>query len=150
MIVSINLGVVVGYTINSYLDYYTVPFIVLSIFIVFLIGFPFAADSPKHLMTQNRNEDAIAALKYFRGYTKADQHFSKEFLDEIEVFERHGQESSKNYEKLSLKDFSKCMKIGMSNIQIFDCPFIRVISYSFPGYSYPGFRILTAVGSNWR
>jgi hypothetical protein len=103
-----NLGIVVGYTINSYLNYYTAPLIVNAILVIFVIGFVFVADSPKHLMTQNRPDDAVAALKYFRGYKKSDQIFSKEFEDEMEVLKNCGHSSEKiKEEKLTAKDFCK-------------------------------------------
>jgi uncharacterized membrane protein len=139
MMVATNLGIVVGYTINSYLDYYTVPFIVLSILAIFLIGFPFAADSPKHLMTQNRSEDAIAALKYFRGYTKSDQHFSKEFEDEIKMLKNHGQLDSKGkVDKLTIKDFCKNLN-GL----------IETRNIYFYFYFYFRLKICAYLNPNW-
>jgi MFS family permease len=43
--VACNLGIVTGYVINGYLDYYTVPYVVLAIFAVFYLGFPLAMAS---------------------------------------------------------------------------------------------------------
>jgi hypothetical protein len=112
MMLAKNLGIVVGYIINSYLDFYTVPFIVLSILAIFLVGFSFAADSPKHLMTQNRFDEAIKALKYFRGYSKSDQHFLKEFSDEVQELKNCGKPAdTQDSEKLNLKDFSNFEKV---------------------------------------
>jgi hypothetical protein len=41
------------------------------------------ADSPKYLMTQSRETEAVAVLKFFRGYAKSDENFSREFLDDM-------------------------------------------------------------------
>jgi Sugar (and other) transporter len=99
--VFLNLGIVVGYTINSYLDYYTVPFVVIAILVTFFVGFPFAADSPKHLMAQNKTVQALGALKYFRGQDQQD------FEAELKVLESQATVDTKaERSKLTLKDFS--------------------------------------------
>jgi Sugar (and other) transporter len=112
MMVTTNLGIVIGYTINSYLDYYTVPFIVSSILLVFLVGFYFAADSPKHLMAQNKEEQAVMALKFYRANSEAYEVFSKKHQDEIAALKLHSPANQKKEEsgkggRLALSDFSK-------------------------------------------
>jgi Sugar (and other) transporter len=109
IVVTCNLGILVGYIINSYLNYYTVPYIVVSIFIVFFIGFPFASESPKHLVMQNHIEAAVASLKYFRGYEKKMGQYSKEFQEELQTltsYRQPGDISEKS--KLTMKDFCEC------------------------------------------
>jgi facilitated trehalose transporter len=95
--------------VNSYLDYYTVPFIVLSIFVVFFVGFPFACESPKHLVMKRNLADAEKALKYFRGYgAKSTHQFSKDFQEELEglksISAQHSSESVEH--KLTWADFT--------------------------------------------
>jgi MFS family permease len=108
MIFSKNLGLVIGYVINSYLDYYTVPFIVFTLLMVFFVGFQFVADSPKHLMVQQRTEGAMAALKFFRGYSKSDRHFSKEFHEEVAALRSANQTDGVEVsQKLTVADFCK-------------------------------------------
>jgi MFS family permease len=108
MMVSTNLGIVIGYTVNSYLDYRTVPLIVIGILLAFIVGFPFAADSPKHLMVQNKSEQAIAALKYFRGHTMSTEQFAKEHGLEIEALKAYGSSNqTTDGQKVTLQDFSE-------------------------------------------
>jgi hypothetical protein len=86
----------------------TVPFIVVAILGCFLLGFLVVADSPKNLMTQSRETEAVAALKFFRGYAKSDENFSRQFLDEMETLKATSSSSNdRETEKLSLKDFSE-------------------------------------------
>jgi MFS family permease len=59
MVFSTTFRLVVGFAINSYLDFRTVPCIVISILVIFILGFLFVAE-------------ALAALKFFRGYSKSD------------------------------------------------------------------------------
>jgi hypothetical protein len=107
LIVAKNLGLVVGYAINSYIDYYTVPFLVLGIFVAFFLGFPLVADSPKHLMTKRRDQDALDALKYYRGFDGSDQQFLKEYAVEIEELKSFARPQTSGGEKLTHKDFCK-------------------------------------------
>jgi hypothetical protein len=89
-----NLGIVTGYIITSYIDYYTVPYLVLSILVVFFIGFPYAPESPKYLMMKQKIEDAEISLKYLRGFKDANTKLTKDFLDELQTLRNSGKVSA--------------------------------------------------------
>jgi MFS family permease len=110
MVFSKTFGLVVGFTINSYMDFRTVPFIVITLLTLFFVGFLFAGDSPKHLMTQQRDEEAVAALKYFRGYSRTNDDFAKnkEFMEELAALKATStSKTAEEGQKYSLKDFSE-------------------------------------------
>jgi Sugar (and other) transporter len=111
MIFTLNLGILIGFIINSYLDYYTVPFVVSSILVIFLFGFCFAADSPKHLMVQDKDEKAIMALKYYRANSESLEVFCERYAAEIVALKHHSPTNQKKEESgdggLSLSDFSR-------------------------------------------
>jgi Sugar (and other) transporter len=111
LVVAKNLGLVVGYAINSYIDYYTVPFFILGIFVVFCLGFPMVADSPRHLMTQGRDQDALDALKYYRGFDGDDSQFLKEYAVEIAELKSFAQSTTNGGDKLTYKDFCKLLPL---------------------------------------
>jgi hypothetical protein len=85
IIVMVNLGLVVGYAINSYLDYYTVPYILIAIFVVFYAGFSFAAESPKYHAMKADFSSAKRSLQYFRGYDNSAGAFSSDFEAEMDI-----------------------------------------------------------------
>jgi Sugar (and other) transporter len=80
-----NLGILLGYIITSYMNYFTVPYLVLSVLVGFFIGFARAPESPKYLMMRNKMDDAELSLKHLRGFKEANQKLAKEFLEEIQT-----------------------------------------------------------------
>jgi Sugar (and other) transporter len=106
VIVACNLGLVVGYAVNSYLDYYTVPYIAVAILAVFFVGFPsVGAESPKYLIMKQNLDAAERSLKYFRGLSKTEQKLPKPLQEELQTLKNMVSASS-DKPKLTLDDFS--------------------------------------------
>lgn len=69
LILTHNAGIVVGYIICSYLDYFIVPWIGIALSGVFFLGFSVVHETPEFLIMNGRKEETRKAIKFFRGLT---------------------------------------------------------------------------------
>ncbi|XP_055636854.1 facilitated trehalose transporter Tret1-like [Toxorhynchites rutilus septentrionalis] len=81
--ITCNLGILIGFILCYYLDYYTVTYIALAFCILFSVGCMFLPESPQYLITKEKKERAIESLCFYRG--EDDQESSK-FLSELARF----------------------------------------------------------------
>lgn len=54
MILFFNLGILFGYICGKYLDYFTVPKVMIVLPIVFVFAFVFLPNTPQFLMKQDK------------------------------------------------------------------------------------------------
>jgi Sugar (and other) transporter len=117
IIVMVNMGLVVGYALNSYLDYYTVPYILIVIFAIFYAGFAFVPETPKFHAMKGDFVNAKRSLQFFRGYARSDAEFSSSF--EVELNLLRGLNSRKdgaaklNWQDYFTKSARKAIFIGV-------------------------------------
>lgn len=61
-----NVGLIFGYVISSYVDYYTVPWIAITPLILFFFGYCYAQETPEFLVKKGDLHGAELALKRYR------------------------------------------------------------------------------------
>jgi hypothetical protein len=99
---------------GNYLDYATVPCIIIGLSVVFVIGFSFAPESPSYLAINNRMDEAENGLRYFRGINKTTKWCGTEkYFIEVEelrkIADTHTDKLG-HHNKLEMADFSKQIK----------------------------------------
>lgn len=78
-----NAGVVLGYILCSYMDYYMVPWIPVTLSVVFLIGYSVVHETPKYCLLKGQPERAKKAIRYFKGLK--DDHSVELILKTLDV-----------------------------------------------------------------
>ncbi|XP_055633151.1 uncharacterized protein LOC129773563 [Toxorhynchites rutilus septentrionalis] len=103
---SFNFGILLGFIMGNYLAYFIVPFISLSVPIVFIVATSLLPETPYCLLKRSRNETAERSLMFYRGIRG---HFQKtaEFQDEFDLLKKSVQMENENLEtsKVTWKDF---------------------------------------------
>ena len=81
----LNCGIVIGYILTSYINYTTVPFIVIGLPIIYIILMFYLPDTPKYLLHKNQENEAEISLKFYKNYignTKDEfRLFNQEFVN---------------------------------------------------------------------
>lgn len=85
-----NVGILIGYLVGAYLDYFIVPLIGLIFSILFVCGFIFILpETPQYLLVKNRITDAEISLGFFRNIRRlSQQEKSLEFMEEMKKLQR--------------------------------------------------------------
>lgn len=109
-----NGGLLLGFTIGAFLDYFVVPFIVLGFVVCYFIGMVIMPETPPYLFAKLRAEDGEQSLRFLRGVSQHDR--SIEF--EHELKQLGGQNSSMNDELIEREDGQKIVWADLGNISI--------------------------------
>lgn len=95
-------GMLLIFTIGAYVDFMVVPLLFVVLPTCFLISVSFLHDTPASLISRNKPDEALAALKFYR--TCGKDKISIEKVDaEFEIMRKNLE--NKNDEKLEVKDF---------------------------------------------
>lgn len=81
---TLNTGILFGYILGRYFIYYTFPWIVIGLPIIFMLGFSFVPETPIWLMKHKRISEAELSLRFYRGINRDTIEISKEFNEEFE------------------------------------------------------------------
>lgn len=68
MLLSVNIGTLVGYILSTYLDYHVVPFVGVSLPIIYFIASLFLPESAPYLLRQSRVTAAEESFKYYTNH----------------------------------------------------------------------------------
>lgn len=96
-----------AFVFGNFFSYNLIPYLLAIFPILFLLLFTFCLpETPSQLLRMGRKEDAVKALMFFRGETKANSELIKK---EIETLEKANVNSSlkKDDQGVSFADFSK-------------------------------------------
>lgn len=91
--ITCNIGILLGFILCYYLDYYTVTYIALAFCILYSVGCMFLPESPQYLFTKEKKDRAIRALRFYRG--EADNESSK-FISEVARFKEMHSNANKD------------------------------------------------------
>lgn len=67
-----NGGIVLGYVLCSYTNYYLVPWIAIGLCVIFVLGYSFVPETPVYLLLQGKIEAAERSNIFFKGKRSAD------------------------------------------------------------------------------
>uniref|UniRef100_A0A336M068 CSON013480 protein n=1 Tax=Culicoides sonorensis TaxID=179676 RepID=A0A336M068_CULSO len=62
-----NLGTLTGFIICSFVPYRTVPWIAISISLVFLLGFCVVPETPKYLLMKKKEQQFLKSIEFYSG-----------------------------------------------------------------------------------
>ncbi|XP_062545780.1 facilitated trehalose transporter Tret1-like [Armigeres subalbatus] len=82
-ILSTNLGQLIMYILGAYVSYSVIPYILITIPVIFLFGFTMIPDTPLYYMKKNKYQRSKNSLKFYRGYQAGEQNVSSEFEREL-------------------------------------------------------------------
>ena len=102
-----NLGIFLIYVLGTYVDYHTIPFVMIPFFICYVVSMLFIPDTPQFLITKHQNADALQSLKFYRNCNEHNFHSVNVVREELESLK----ENILNHHKMDLKwkDFSKLL-----------------------------------------
>lgn len=138
LVLSCNIGLLLAFVLGNYLDYYIIPYVYLSLPLLFLVAFAFLPESPPYLLKSRKEKEAEKALRYFRNLRRISQEPPEHFKAEMEKLKNEFMEDDKNRDELpvSWRDFCnptarKVMCIGVALMALNQfCGCFAMINYT--------------------
>ncbi|XP_053697380.1 facilitated trehalose transporter Tret1-like [Sabethes cyaneus] len=117
LVITLNVGILTGFILGNFLEYFTVPVVMLAIPVIFVLATCFLPETPYCLLLQNRTEKAERSLMFYRGITGYFQK-SPEFCRELDQLKKvvKVEEESHEQNMLRWKDF--CTKPAQKGLCI--------------------------------
>lgn len=104
MVFALSGGALMIFTVGTYVNFFTVPLMIIVLPSVFLVSLFFLHDTPTSLVAREKYEEAFEALKFYRT-CRGKKHETEALLLEFDALKKSFE--TKNEEKLELKDFCK-------------------------------------------
>ncbi|XP_030079219.1 facilitated trehalose transporter Tret1-like [Drosophila hydei] len=103
VMLSVNVGVLLGYILGTHLAYHIIPFVVLILPVSYFISnLFFIRESPMHLIRKGKYSEAEQSFRYYKNIKEENQ-ISE--MPEFEAMKETLTQSDKNSDKLTVKDF---------------------------------------------
>ncbi|KAG5684274.1 hypothetical protein PVAND_013510 [Polypedilum vanderplanki] len=129
-------GMLMIFLLGAYLDFFTVPLVVLPLPIISLILMLFLPETPQFLIQKGKNTEAIEALKFYRNCSNEDKVKLAKIDEEFESLKNAVNNVQDNTVKL--KDFvAKNARLGM--LMGFFLVFVVAFSGNFIIMTYTAF-----------
>lgn len=111
MILSTNLGIFIGFTTGNFLDYHTVPLVMIALPVIYFCGMLYLPDTPYCLLRKNKIQEAEASLHFYRNvipdYTSTSVRVA--VIQEFEHLKKivEAEQSGTHENKVTWRDFGK-------------------------------------------
>lgn len=120
VMLSVNVGILVGYIMGTHLAYYSIPWIVLLLPLCYLISvLLFIQESPMHLIRVGKYAAAEKSFRYYKNIKDSDnindQNRAMEEFEDMKVALKKGNGLN---EAITLKDFCKLWERNFPRIII--------------------------------
>lgn len=102
---SVNLGVLVGYILNTYLAYHIVPFLAIILPIAYFTANLFLPETAPYLLRRSQLHAAETSFRYYQNHKGGMEQVSKASFDELRLAIDTQQEQ--NQTALTYRDLSK-------------------------------------------
>ncbi|XP_030240169.1 sugar transporter ERD6-like 6 isoform X2 [Drosophila navojoa] len=103
VMLSVNVGVLLGYILTTHLAYHIIPFVVLLLPISYFISnLFFIRESPMHLIRKGKYSEAEQSFRYYKNI-REDSQMSEMY--EFEAMKEALTQSDKNLDRVTIKDF---------------------------------------------
>lgn len=96
-------GMLLIFVLGAFMDFFTVPLVILVLPTIFLVSVLFLPDTPTSLLLRNKCDEAFESMRFYR--TDSGKVASEAVKIEFENLKKALE--NKNEEKLELKDFRK-------------------------------------------
>ncbi|EAT41204.1 AAEL007139-PA [Aedes aegypti] len=153
LVISLNVGILLGFVLGNSLSYFTVPIVMLVAPILFVVSTCFLPETPYCLLKQNRIEKAELSLMFYRGvdghFQKTDD-FRKEFeqLKKLSLVAKDPFEHKLNWRDFCTKQARKGLGIGIFLMVLNQfCGALAIITYSANIFSESGSDLSPNVSS---
>lgn len=100
-----NSGIVLGYIISSWMDYYKMPYVAIVITCLFLVIFIWFPDSPDYLAHKNRSKEAKKAYAFYGNIRSPPRSENPMGEKNAELLQPLGTQTIANTQKITLNDF---------------------------------------------
>ncbi|XP_055636851.1 facilitated trehalose transporter Tret1-2 homolog isoform X2 [Toxorhynchites rutilus septentrionalis] len=141
-----NSGILLMYIIGDCLPYRTVPLVMMTLPIAFLIAMNFIPETPQSLLRQRKIEDARRSLMFYRG-VKHHPDNTAEIKLEFEQMKTFILAAKVDSHRISLKDFSSPAAIRGISVGIFlmflnqFCGVFAILTYAVSIFSESGSKL---------
>lgn len=102
MVFALSSGALLIFSVGTYVNFFTVPLLILALPSVFLVSLIFLHDTPTSLIARGKHDDAFESLKFYRS-SNGDKLESENLLREFKLLKQSF--DTKTQEKLEVKDF---------------------------------------------
>ncbi|XP_023296254.1 facilitated trehalose transporter Tret1-like [Lucilia cuprina] len=98
LMLSVNFGILTGFILSSYLDYHLIPFLTISLPIIYLVGSYFFPETPQHLLHKKNYNDAEKSFRFYRNCSSDHKPQSDNTFDNFKSnIDKNNQETSLSY-----------------------------------------------------
>lgn len=109
VMLSVNVGILLGYIMGTHLSYFTIPWIVLVLPIAYFVSvLLFIKESPMHLIRSGKYSEAERSFRYYKNIKGTDnindQHRAMEEFDNMKAVLTKGDQLK---DSITFKDFCK-------------------------------------------
>jgi len=110
---SVNVGILVGYIIGTHLPYYSIPLMVLILPLWYLISvLLFIKESPMHLIRIGKYSAAERSFRYYKNIKDSDNiHDQNRAMEEFEIMKIALTKGDALQDAVTFKDFCKFITI---------------------------------------
>lgn len=99
-----NSGIVLGYMISSWMDYYQMPYVAIGLTVAFLAIFIWFPESPDYLAHKNRTEEAKKSYAFYGNY-RSTPTIENPPITEKSIEAKATQSTEGNSQKITMQDF---------------------------------------------
>lgn len=105
---TLNVGILIGYILSTYVPYHIIPCIVLPIPVLYLIMATYYPETPQYLLRKGKEEKALKSFKFYKN--NIDQRDAVTYMvvhnkfEELKVAIKHQESKS---EKITAADICK-------------------------------------------
>ncbi|XP_036675117.3 facilitated trehalose transporter Tret1 [Drosophila suzukii] len=128
----VSIGMIVGFTLASYLSYYLMPCIIVALPVVFMLAVIGLSETPQYLLRRGRDDQAEKSFYFYKNLkppTTSDKEASKQDAAKIEFDTFRLQVLSGGVtESISWRDF-----INVPTLKIFGLIFVLIICNQLSG-----------------
>lgn len=113
-----NFGILLGFVSGTFLSYFSVPLVSVTIPVLFLISVAILPDTPYSLIRRNKLPEAEKSIVFYRTSQLKEKCMPEPVKLEFETLKRSIENMNATRTKLELSDFSECLKNFIKSIQI--------------------------------
>lgn len=105
LLLAYHSGILFAYVVGLYVKYNIFPLILISLPTIFFVVFSFFPETPQFLLKQNREEDALKSLRFYRGVDRHLVCIPKNVSEEFERMQITNTSQQGEDQAVRLKDF---------------------------------------------
>ncbi|XP_011181202.2 facilitated trehalose transporter Tret1 [Zeugodacus cucurbitae] len=101
----LNVGMLIGYTLSSYVPYHIIPIAVILLPLLYLLIEIYFPETPSYLLHCGKEEEAKKSLKFYSNYTASTKVEMEKFNIKYEELKTAVQQQKSQSDAVTLRDF---------------------------------------------